>query len=101
MSNILDSAGHKLGTIDDDGIVRNTANVKIGKVIASNGDVHDNGGRKIGYFEANGYVYDEETQRRGAVHADGRIYDYEGHYIGKVVGDNMQSGGAALLLLIR
>ena len=100
MANILDSSGHKLATIDDDGIVKNIQNVKVGKVLF-NGDVHDNSGRKIGYFQENGYIYDEETKHIGTVHADGRIYDYEAHYIGKVVGGHIESGGAALLLLVR
>jgi len=100
MSNILDSSGHKLATIDDDGIVKNIKSIKVGKVLF-NGDVHDNSGRKIGYFEENGYIYDEEARHIGIVHADGRIYDYEAHYIGKVVGEHIESGAAALLLLIR
>ena len=99
MSNILDSAGHKLATIGQDGIVYNVLGVKLGRVL-DNGDVHNNSGVKIGSYRGDGYVF-EAGNHIGTIHSDGRIYDYETDYIGKVAGDHMQSGGAALLLLVR
>lgn len=100
MVNILNASGHKIATIDDDGIVRGLMSVKMGRV-SFNGDVYDNTGKKVGYFQENGYVYDEETRRVGIVRNDGRVYDYENHYIGKTAGGRIESGGAALLLLVR
>ena len=58
-------------------------------------------GHKIGYFDNSGYIYDEDGRRGGLVKGDGRVYDFENHYAGKIVGAHIQSGAAALLLLIR
>ncbi len=99
MSNILDASGHKIATIGEDGKVRNAGGVVLGHV--SNDDhVFNTVGIKIGYVDSKGYVY-RGGSHVGTVHGDGRVYDYEEHYLGKIIGDHIESGGAALLLLIR
>jgi hypothetical protein len=98
MADILDVAGHKLATIGEDGRVRNLENVIIGSV-DDTGQVYNNMATVVGNFGANGYVY-KAGSHFGTVHGDGRVYDYENRWIGKVVGDHIESGGAALLLLI-
>ena len=99
MSNIFNSAGHKMAVIGDDKRIRNLTGTVLG-YITDDDDIHDSSGSKVGYFEANGYVF-EGTERVGIVRGDGRTYDEENHYVGKTVGDHIQAGGAALLLLIR
>lgn len=99
MGDIYDESGHKMATIGQDGIVYNLTRVKLGRV-DENGDVFDIANRKIGSFEGNGYVY-EGTRHIGTVYGDGRVCDYELDIIGNIKGDHIQSGGAALLLLVR
>ncbi len=99
MSDILDISGQKMATIGEDGRVRNTANVIIGYV-SSDSEVHNASGSVVGNFGANGYVY-KAGSHIGTVHGDGQVFDYENRCIGKVVGDHIESGGAALLLLVR
>ncbi len=99
MGNILDISGHKMATIREDGKVRNTAGVIMGHV-SDSGEVYNNMAEKVGSFRANGYVY-KAGSHIGTVHSDGRVYDYENRCVGKVVGDHIESGGAALLLLVR
>ena len=99
MSDILDASDHKIATIGEDGIVRNLSGANIGHVLA-NGQVYNNQNNKVGYYKPNGYVY-KGTSHIGTIHSDGRVYDYENHYLGKVAGDHEESGGAALLLLVR
>ncbi len=98
MSDILNASGQKMATIGEDNKVRNLQGVVIGLVL-NNGDVHSSG-RKIGSVDGRGYVY-EGGDHIGTVHSDGRVFDYENHYVGKVTGEHTQSGGAALLLLVR
>lgn len=100
MSNILDASGNKIATIGEDGKVRNTGGIVIGHVAGSSGEVYNNMAEKVGSFRANGYVY-KAGSHIGTVHSDGRVYDWQNHCVGKVVGDHIESGGAALLLLVR
>lgn len=99
MGDIYDASGHKMAKIGQDGIVYNTAGVRLGKVL-DNGEVHNSNGIKIGRYDGNGYVY-EGVNRIGALRENGKVYDYDDHYVGKVIGDHEESGGAALLLLVR
>ena len=99
MGDILDASGHKIATIGQDWIVYNTMMVNLGHV-QDNGDVYDNMGTKIGGYDGKGYVY-EAGKHIGTVHSDGKVYDYENDLIGSVIGNHIQSGGAALLLLVR
>ena len=99
MSNILNSLGNKVATIGEDGMVHNLAGVKIGH-ISEDSHAYNNSGIRVGYFDSKGYVY-KGTNHIGTIHSDGKIYDYNNHYLGKVVGDHIESGGAALLLLVR
>ena len=99
MSDILDVSGHKIATIGENGKVHNTANVVMGHV-AADGQVYNNVNALVGNFGAQGFVY-KQGNHIGTVHPDGGVYDYENHLVGKVVGDHIESGGAALLLLIR
>ena len=99
MGDILDISGHKMATIGEDGKIHNVSGIVLGHV-AANGDVYNNMGYKVGHFAADGYVY-KGVSHIGTVHSDGRVYDYNNSYIGKVVGEHIESGGAALLLLIR
>lgn len=99
MSDILDAAGHKLATIGEDGHVRNMMGAVIGRVDES-GKVYNGMETQVGSFRSDGGIYKVGTQV-GAVHPDGRVFDWQNHYIGKIVGDHIESGGAALLLLVR
>ncbi len=99
MGDIYNSANQKMATIGQDGIVYNILRAKLGRVL-DNGDVRNIKEVKIGSYDSSGYVY-EGARRIGKIKSDGRIYDYENDYVGKVIGANMQSAGAALLLLVR
>jgi hypothetical protein len=99
MGEIYNAANQKVATIGDDGKVRSITGNLLGEVI-QNGDVYNNTSSHIGSIESNGYVYQGATHI-GTVHPDGRVFDAENHYAGKVVGAHMESGGAALLLLVR
>jgi hypothetical protein len=55
---------------------------------------------KVGHYDSAGFIY-EGTRHIATIKADGRVYDYEDHYIGKVAGDHIESGCAALILLVR
>ncbi len=98
MGDIFDAAGHKLATIGEDGRVRNTAGVLLGSV-ANNNEVYNSKASVVGNFAGNGYVY-KGGSHIGTVHGDGQVFDFENRCVGKVVGDHMESGGAALLLLV-
>src|SRR5258706_897788 len=99
MADILNLSGEKLVTMGEDNKVRNGMGVIIGSVL-NDGDVYNNMGRKVGNVDGKGYVY-EAGSHIGTVHGDGRVFDYENHCVGKVVGGHIESGGAALLLLVR
>ena len=99
MGDILNASNHKMATIGEDGKVRNTGGIVIGRV-ADDARAYNNTGVAVGYYDSNGYVY-KGGSHIGTVRSDGKVYDYEDHYIGKVVGDHIESGGAALLLLVR
>ena len=89
-----------MAIMDDDGIVKDLKNIKIGRV-SVNGEVFNTGGKKVGSFRENGYIYDEDGKHIGTVRNDGGVYDYEVQRVGKVIGGNIKQGGAALLLLVR
>ena len=99
MGDILDVSGHKMATIGEDNKVRDLQNVIIGSVL-NNGEVFDIKGQKLGHVDGRGYVY-EAGNHIGTVNSDGRVYDYENHWVGKISGGHIESGGAALLLLVR
>lgn len=98
MSDIQDASGHKMATIGEDGKVRNSMNVVIGYVTDDH-HVHSATGQEVGSFDASGLVY-KAGSHIGTVKDDGRVYDYENRCIGRVAGDHIESGGAALLLLV-
>ena len=98
MADIFNAAGQKMATMNDDNKVRDLQGKVIGSVL-NNGDVY-NISRKIGYIDDEGDVY-EAGSRVGEVRPDGRVFDYEEKYVGKIVGGHIESGGAALLLLVR
>jgi len=98
MNNILDASNHKVGSIDEQGVVHDFNGKVIGKVVGD--DVFSDEGEKVGYFDTKGYIYDV-TVHNATVHNDGRVFDNENHYLGKTEGGHFQSGGAALALLIR
>jgi len=98
MSDILNALNQKIGVMGEDNKVRNAQNVVIGSVL-NNGDVW-NLERKIGNVDGRGYVYEGGTHI-GTVTNDGMVRDYNNHPVGKVKGSHLQSGGAALLLLLR
>lgn len=99
MGDILDEAGHKLGSLGQDGYVYTLDRRKIGRVL-DNGDVQDTAFHKIGSYDGSGRVF-EQTRQIGTVKGDGKVYDHENDMVGKVQGDHMIGGGAALLLLFR
>ncbi len=98
MADIQDASGQKLGSIGEDNKVRNLEGAVIGSV-SSDGQVYSIG-QEIGHVDGRGYVYEGATHV-GTVHPDGRVFDAENHPVGKIVGDHIESGGAALLLLVR
>jgi hypothetical protein len=100
MGDIFDAAGHKLATLGEDKKVRNLHTVIIGHIEQEN-HLYNNMERLAGRFDNQGYVYDARNMVMGKVHADGKVYDQRNIYVGKVVGDHIESGGAALLLLVR
>ncbi len=100
MGDILDASGHKLATLGEDKKVRDLHSVVIGHVEQEN-HLYDNMEKSAGRFDNQGYVYDAMNNMMGKVHADGKVYDQRNIYVGKVVGDHIESGGAALLLLVR
>ena len=99
MSDILDASGHKMATIGQDGVVYNLAHVRLGHV-DDIGNVYDDKAVKVGNYDGSGFVY-EAGRHIGTIHSDGTVYNYENHCVGKVMGDHLESGGAALLLLVR
>ncbi len=98
MADILNESGQKVATMSEDNKVRNLQAVVIGSVL-NNGDVYSSMGQKIGHVDGRGYVYEGENHI-GTVHNDGTVYDYSNHRVGKVIGGHIESGGAALLLLV-
>ena len=98
MADILDASGDKVATMGEDNKVRNLQGVVIGSV-SNTGEVWSIG-RKIGTVDGEGRVY-EVGRCIGDVRGDGTVYDSTNHYMGKVEGGHIQSGGAALLLLVR
>ncbi len=98
MGDILNMSGQKMAVIGEDGKVRNISGAILGYV-SQNSQVHNERGDMVGSFGTNGYVYKGGT-RIGTIHNDGRVFDAENRCVGKVVGDHMESGGAALLLLV-
>ena len=99
MRDILDIAGHKVATIGEDGKIHSTSGVELGHMGAES-HILNKEGVAVGYFDASGHVY-RDTSYMGSIYLDGNVYDQGNNHVGKVVGDHMESGGAALLLLIR
>lgn len=99
MNNILDGANHVVGSIDELGKVHDVHGKVLGHV-TSDGHVFSDEGEKVGYFDTKGYIYDV-TIHVATVHGDGRVFDQQNHYLGKTEGGHLESGGAALVLLIR
>lgn len=93
--------GKIIGTIGDDGIVRDANGNEIGRLnadgmivdkdgniigVASNGKmIMDENGNVIGYVDANGVAYDMDGNVIGNMLADGTIVDASGKVIGKAV----------------
>lgn len=99
MNNILDATNNKIATIDEQGKVHSLQGTIIGHVNAD-GSVWSDEGERVGHFDTQGKVFDAGVHV-GTVHNDGKVYDINNHYIGKTEGGHLESGGAALLLLIR
>jgi len=97
MSNILNASRQKVATLEENGEVRNMENTIIGYV-HPDGNVYDEKMDHIGDFRPDGNIY------RGATHIGmikaGKAYNVNGQYEGEVAGDHIESGCAALLLLI-
>jgi len=98
MNNIVDALNHKVGSIDEQGVVHDFNGKVIGKVVGD--DVFSDEGEKVGYFDTRGYIFDVNIHV-ATVQNDGRVFDMKNHYLGKTEGGHFQSGGAALVLLIR
>ncbi len=99
MNNILDATGYKIGSIDEQGNVHDVNGRVLGRV-SSDCHVFSDEGEKVGYFDTQGHIYDA-GKHVATVHNDGKVYDNENHYLGKTEGGHLESGGAALVLLIR
>ena len=99
MAKLLDESNRPVGTIDDDGIVRNNTNTQWGRVDLYYRSVHDKANAKVGYYDVNGHIFDENGSPKGSVDNNGIVKDYNTTIIGKVEGGHIDSGGAALLLL--
>ena len=78
--------GKVIGTIDDDGYVRDANGNIIGRVNA-NGLIVDENGNVIGVAEARRLVYDANGNVIGYVNADGTVVDKDGNVIGRVLPD--------------
>jgi hypothetical protein len=101
MTTIKNVSGQLWATMSDDRKVHSVKNVVLGYV-EENGQVHNNMGHNVGYFEErNGYVHDQTNRHVGTVRVDGHVFDYENQLVGTVEGDHIMLAGAALLLLIR
>ncbi|OGZ66664.1 MAG: hypothetical protein A3C50_02140 [Candidatus Staskawiczbacteria bacterium RIFCSPHIGHO2_02_FULL_43_16] len=98
MSDILDIDGYKIGSISEDGKVHNKKGYAIGRV-SIDGNVFNASGGKVGTFKPDGHVY-KMGEYVGDVKTDGKVYDNDEDYVGRVKGEHIISGGAALLLLI-
>ncbi len=97
MGKIFNSFGSKVGEIESDGVVFGELRERIGSVSGS-GEVRNNNGNVMGKYYSNGDVY-AGANCVGKVYDDGSV-EYYGKYIGKIVGSNLKSGGAALILLL-
>ena len=98
MSKIFDAADHAVATIDEEGHVYTMEGHAIGRV-GEDEHVYNTNGNIVGSFDGRGQVY-HEGRLIGTVRGN-RVFDAHDHYVGKVEGPHGETGGAALLVLVR
>ena len=84
--NAIGPNGEVIGTIDDEGYVRDADGNIIGRVNAA-GMVVDENGNVIGVAENRRLVYDKNGNVIGYVNPDGTVVDKDGNIIGRVLPD--------------
>ncbi len=100
MTTLKDAAGHVIATISKDLVVSDTKGKKLGQVFL-NGDVWNREGKVGTFSENNGYVY-KGSQYIGTIDSIARtVKDYEMTIVGRIEGEHVMLGGAALILLAR
>ena len=84
--NAIGPNGEVIGTIDEDGYVRDANGNVIGRVNSA-GMVVDENGNVIGVAENRRLVYDENGNVIGYVNPDGTVVDKDGNIIGRMLPD--------------
>ena len=97
MGNIYDSTHKKLGKIDDDRHIWNSAGEKIG--YSDGKKLFDMDGHLVGWVDPDGKIYDGDARHAGFVESEtGAVKDWNGRMVGKSDTPHLELGAAALLL---